>query len=291
MKEQVDAGYIEVNTRWKQIPVQSRRAASSAPARSGAHSISCPLRGRRAAAGYTPDTIPYRRRISTATSSSETSYGGYDNMFFSGGAKYSVTKNLVLQLAASQSIGRPDYNNLAGAHRDQRNELQRVTLPNPDLKPETSDKYFASIQYYIEPAGTLSVSAYTAESGKHGHEPTRDLRRGRRATRTTPNIPATRFSGRPISTAPAKSRASRWSTASSSSSCRASRAASASSVPCRARHSRHPARQHRAESGQRRHSFQQPQIQSPAPRDLGVRALQPRSPRRRRQWQYERSDV
>ena len=33
-------------------------------------------------------------------------------------------------------------------------------MPNPNLKPETSDKYFVSVQRYIEPAGTLSLSAY-----------------------------------------------------------------------------------------------------------------------------------
>jgi outer membrane receptor protein involved in Fe transport len=56
---------------------------------------------------------------------------------------------------------------------------------NPDLKPETSDKYFASVQYYLEPAGTLSVSAYrlfvdnmgiatdviTAEEAGYGDDP------------------------------------------------------------------------------------------------------------------------
>jgi iron complex outermembrane receptor protein len=35
-----------------------------------------------------------------------------------------------------------------------------VRIPNPELKPETSDKYFASVQYYIEPAGTVTVSSY-----------------------------------------------------------------------------------------------------------------------------------
>jgi outer membrane receptor protein involved in Fe transport len=67
--------------------------------------------------------------------------------------------NLVLQLAGNQSIGRPNYNALAGVLAV--NETQQtVTLPNPELKPETSDKIFASAQYYIEPAGTISVSAY-----------------------------------------------------------------------------------------------------------------------------------
>lgn len=35
-----------------------------------------------------------------------------------------------------------------------------ASVPNPRLKPETSDKVFASLQYYLEPAGTLAVSAY-----------------------------------------------------------------------------------------------------------------------------------
>ncbi|MFM2123955.1 MAG: hypothetical protein RL328_406, partial [Acidobacteriota bacterium] len=86
-------------------------------------------------------------------------YGGYDNTFFSGGAKYSFSRNLVAQLSASQAIGRPDYNNVAGAITIN-DTNQTIRIPNPDLKPETSDKFFASVQYYIEPAGTLSVSAY-----------------------------------------------------------------------------------------------------------------------------------
>jgi outer membrane receptor protein involved in Fe transport len=110
------------------------------------------------AAGYAPNTIPfiayqYRNFVRF------NKYGGYEHDFLSGGAKYSLARNLVLQLSANQSIGRPDYNNLAGVISVNDNN-QTVQVPNPDLKPETSDKYYASVQYYIEPAGTLSVSAY-----------------------------------------------------------------------------------------------------------------------------------
>jgi iron complex outermembrane receptor protein len=41
---------------------------------------------------------------------------------------------------------------------DDTNQIVRV--PNPDLKPETSEKFFASVQYYLEPAGTLSVTGF-----------------------------------------------------------------------------------------------------------------------------------
>jgi TonB-dependent receptor len=111
------------------------------------------------AAGYTPNTIPFVT-YQYRNFEKRNRYGSYENTFLSGGAKYSLSKNLVLQVAGSQSIGRPDYNNLAGAIAvDETNFI--VRLPNPDLKPETSDKYFVSAQYYMEPAGTLSVSAYT----------------------------------------------------------------------------------------------------------------------------------
>ncbi|HEY0947263.1 MAG TPA: TonB-dependent receptor [Opitutaceae bacterium] len=86
-------------------------------------------------------------------------YGDYDNLFLSGGARYLLTRNLHAQVAASEAILRPDYNNLAGITTINETNLT-VTVPNPNLKPETSTKYLAALQYYFEPAGTLSFSAY-----------------------------------------------------------------------------------------------------------------------------------
>ena len=64
--------------------------------------------------------------------------------FLSGGAKYSLMKNLVLQLSASQSIGRPDYNNLAGAlsidetRRGQAALPGGITTPGAHTEPKPS---------------------------------------------------------------------------------------------------------------------------------------------------------
>ncbi|WP_157632467.1 TonB-dependent receptor, partial [Bacillus cereus] len=33
-------------------------------------------------------------------------------------------------------------------------------VPNPLLKPEHSTKYFASLQYYLEPSGIIGLSYY-----------------------------------------------------------------------------------------------------------------------------------
>ncbi len=156
VQEQVDAGYVEANTRWRDfrfnLGVRQERSRTI-----GRTMDVLPAAGVRAA-GYTAGTIPYvvyqyRNGARPAT------YGSYDNTFFSGGVKYNVTPSLVLQAAASQSIGRPNYDSIAGIISI--NEAtQSVTLPNAKLKPETSDKFFLSAQYYLEPAGTITVSGY-----------------------------------------------------------------------------------------------------------------------------------
>jgi TonB-dependent receptor len=85
--------------------------------------------------------------------------GEYDDWFLSGGVKYDFTDNLVGQIAFSQSILRPDYGNLGGVVSVNDNTMI-VTVPNTELKPEHSTKYFASLQYYLEPSGIVGVSLY-----------------------------------------------------------------------------------------------------------------------------------
>lgn len=181
IKEQVDAMYLESNTNWRNLRFnlgirheRTRIVSKVAKVLPNSDVI---------AAGFTSGTIDftdyqysYGQRLQR--------HGEYGNTFLSGGAKYAITDKLHLQLAASQSISRPSYSNLAGVVTvDTTNQIVRV--PNPELKPETSDKYFVSLQYYIEPAGTLSLSGYklfvedmgtmdrtlTAEEAGYGDDP------------------------------------------------------------------------------------------------------------------------
>ncbi|TCS18420.1 TonB-dependent receptor [Caulobacter sp. BK020] len=110
------------------------------------------------AAGYTLNTEPallYKYRNGTYA----TRHGEYDDWFLSGGAKYDFSRKLVGQLAFSQSILRPDYGNLGGVVAVDDNNLI-VSVPNPLLKPEHSTKYYASLQYFLEPSGVIGLSAY-----------------------------------------------------------------------------------------------------------------------------------
>jgi iron complex outermembrane receptor protein len=85
--------------------------------------------------------------------------GEYDDWFLSGGVKYDFTQSLVGQLAFSQAILRPDYGNLGGVVTVNEDK-QVVSVPNPELKPEHATKYFASLQYYLEPSGIVGLSYY-----------------------------------------------------------------------------------------------------------------------------------
>jgi TonB-dependent receptor len=85
--------------------------------------------------------------------------GEYDDWFLSGGVKYDFTDKLVGQLAFSQAILRPDYGNLGGVVSVNEDTMM-VTVPNPELKPEHSTKYFANLQYFLEPSGLVGLSYY-----------------------------------------------------------------------------------------------------------------------------------
>jgi iron complex outermembrane receptor protein len=110
------------------------------------------------AAGYaltSVDGINYKFRNGQQT----TRRGKYDDLFLSGGFKYDLTRKLIGQLAFSESILRPDYGNLGGIASVNDNTMI-VTVPNPQLQPEHSTKYYAGLQYYLEPSGIIGVSFY-----------------------------------------------------------------------------------------------------------------------------------
>jgi iron complex outermembrane receptor protein len=85
--------------------------------------------------------------------------GEYDDWFLSGGMKYDFSQRLTGQLAFSQAILRPDYGNLGGVVVVN-DDAATVSVPNPELKPEHSTKYFASLQYFLEPSGIVGLSYY-----------------------------------------------------------------------------------------------------------------------------------
>jgi iron complex outermembrane recepter protein len=154
VKEQVDAYYMEASTRVNKLRLNLGARHERTRTIGKVFDV---IPGAQIPPTLTLGTIPYINY--QYSRGRENQYGDYGNWFFSGGAKYEFTRNFVLQVAAAQSILRPSYDNLAGVI--QFDENQKIAqVPNPRLKPETSNKYFVSLQYYLEPAGTASISAY-----------------------------------------------------------------------------------------------------------------------------------
>ncbi|MBI5380435.1 MAG: carboxypeptidase-like regulatory domain-containing protein [Opitutae bacterium] len=155
-KEQIDAGYVQLDTRWRRLRLNLglRREETQTVGRT----FDIRTNAQILAAGYTLNTIEAETyKYNGFTPVNHT--GEYSNNFLSGGAKYSFSKKLVLHVAGNQSIGRPSYSNLAGVVSINDSALT-VTVPNPELKPQTMEKFYASLEYALEPAGTLSVTAY-----------------------------------------------------------------------------------------------------------------------------------
>ena len=169
IKEQIDSGYVEGSTRLGRLRLDLglRHERTRNIARVFEPLPDAVVR----AAGYTPATIPYVT-YQYRNGQRSNHYGDSGDWFLSGGAKYELTPSLVVQVAGNESILRPGYDKLAGIVTI--NETSRVvTLPNPSMKPEYARKYFVSVQYYVEPAGTLSVSTYQTDIKNMGSANTR----------------------------------------------------------------------------------------------------------------------
>lgn len=91
----------------------------------------------------------------------------YDGYFASGNATYAITKDLLLRVGISETIGRPDLVNIipnfdvdtdAGAAPGQPGGA--VRMRNPSLKPWTAINYDVALEYYMGRSGMISLGAF-----------------------------------------------------------------------------------------------------------------------------------
>ncbi|MBI4624014.1 MAG: TonB-dependent receptor [Verrucomicrobia bacterium] len=82
--------------------------------------------------------------------------GGYKGTYPSVHAFHDITSNLKARVSWSTSFGRPAISNIRpGESIDENN--RRLTVNNPALKPQTSTNWDATLEYYFEPVGSLTV--------------------------------------------------------------------------------------------------------------------------------------
>jgi TonB-dependent receptor len=83
-------------------------------------------------------------------------HGSYTKSFPSVHLTHDIRRNLKARLSWSNSFGRPPLNTYYPS--ESANDANRtVTLANVNLKPETSENWDATLEYYFEPVGTLAV--------------------------------------------------------------------------------------------------------------------------------------
>ncbi|MBL9209659.1 MAG: TonB-dependent receptor [Opitutaceae bacterium] len=83
--------------------------------------------------------------------------GSYTKSFPSAHVTQDFTRNFRGRMSWSTSFGRPPLNNLLP--NETANETQRtLTINNPSLKPQTAENWDAALEYYFEPAGSVSVT-------------------------------------------------------------------------------------------------------------------------------------
>ncbi|MBM3851764.1 MAG: TonB-dependent receptor, partial [Verrucomicrobia bacterium] len=85
-----------------------------------------------------------------------TNPGEYRKRFPSVHAFHDITRNLKVRASYSTSYGRPPISNLLPGETPDENN-RRVTVNNPGLQPYTAKNWDATIEYYFEPVGSLTI--------------------------------------------------------------------------------------------------------------------------------------
>lgn len=82
--------------------------------------------------------------------------GNYTKSFPSAHLTQELTSNLKTRFSWSTSFGRPSILNLLPTETANEN-LQILSIGNPGLKPQTASNWDATLDYYFEPVGNLSI--------------------------------------------------------------------------------------------------------------------------------------
>jgi TonB-dependent receptor len=85
--------------------------------------------------------------------------GDYENGFNYLHLRYRVKPNLQARFSYSEGIGRPSFGTLR-AKTDYNLASLRITQNNPDLRPQFTANYDATLEWYFKPAGTLSFGVF-----------------------------------------------------------------------------------------------------------------------------------
>lgn len=154
VKEEIAAAYMMAQTRvgkWQFVAGVRYEATDT--------TVKTPIRLPDAGNPFPANTV--NRIIHRWSAGNKIEEGSYHNFFPSVAATYDITKDFKAKFGYHQAIKRAPLDQLAGQWSiDEAN--QRVSVPNANLEPETSEKFSAMLEYYFEPAGTTTLHVFAA---------------------------------------------------------------------------------------------------------------------------------
>ena len=99
------------------------------------------------------------RRTQAEYGNRVTNESKYRNVFPGLHFRYDVTPDLLARLSYSAGIGRPNFGTII-PNDSANDQSQIVTANNTALEPQSGDNYDFSLEYYLRPAGLISVGVF-----------------------------------------------------------------------------------------------------------------------------------
>ncbi|MSU47974.1 MAG: TonB-dependent receptor [Opitutus sp.] len=164
LSETVSAAYLLGNVRIERVSILAglRFEKTKVEGEGPLNQITAAEKARRAAfTGPLTDAETVRRNIAQY-GSRRTVSSDYQGVFPGVHLKYEPINRVIVRGSYATSIGRPAFTNIIPNDSiDEDNRI--VTASNPGLKPQYSNNFDATAEYYFEPAGLFSVGMFLKE--------------------------------------------------------------------------------------------------------------------------------
>jgi len=166
LSERVVAAYIMGNVRIDHLSILAglRVEKTNLDAEGPQNHVTAEEKARRAAWVGPLTNAEIERRNVVQYSDRRTIKGEYQDVFPGVHLKYELVRGLLLRGSYSTSIGRPAFTSILP--RDNIDEDNKIlAVNNTDLRPQHSQNFDLSAEYYFEPVGLLSAGVFLKEIG------------------------------------------------------------------------------------------------------------------------------
>ncbi|PTX98540.1 TonB-dependent receptor [Opitutus sp. ER46] len=160
-RELVSAGYVMADARFGRLGIVTgvRVEDTRVTGKGFRQEITAEEKARRAAWTGPVTSEETDRRTRAEYGNRVSLRGQYRDYFPSIHFRYRITPNFLARLSYSNGIGRPNFGSIVPSMSVNHDEMT-VTANNPSLKPQYSKNYDATLEYYFEPAGLVSVAVF-----------------------------------------------------------------------------------------------------------------------------------